>query len=155
LFGLLLADWKSLPRIVVSFLKWACPSVLRTGLTTGFIAAGITFGLGAGAFAPFFLFGSPDQLVSAKRLILLGVVLLLIWWPFYYMAAEVLEVRSKALHFVAALYVIMVCVLLIKVDMSAFWWYSGLVALASMVAVLVVLRRLWKREPNKGIEPTC
>lgn len=154
LFGLLLADWQQLPRLIGLVLNRLCPSVLRVGLTTGFVAAGIIIGVGVGAFVPFYLLGTPEQQAPAQRLILLGALILLIWWPFYYAAAEVLDAGSKTIHIVAGLYVFMLAILLANVSTSSLWWGSGLPVLAAMAATIVVIRRVGKRRPNKTLEPT-
>jgi hypothetical protein len=121
LAGTYVSSWARIPPRFSQILRFISLPSLRVGLTTGFIASGVTIGLGAAVFAVATVFGFSDLANSGRMVLVIGVFILFVVWPFFFISAEMHNAKATWLTASAIIYIITVLYVLYSYERTAFW----------------------------------
>jgi len=116
--GLVIASLERTPFWMKRKLRCAASAGLRAGLSAGFIAAGMTLGVGMGAWPIFECCGTSKQVGDAWNLVILGAVFLLPVSILMFVGAQVLDRASFCSRVVATLCCVCIGAVLIKSFLS-------------------------------------
>ena len=122
MLGLYVSQLSRIPPRISKILHFVSLPSLRVGLATGFIASGITIGLGAAVYLPAKIFGFSDLAISGRMIFFIGVFLLFFVWPFLVISAEILDRKTFWLTASAVIYIIVILYVLYTYERAGFWW---------------------------------
>lgn len=121
LVGLYVSQLSRIPPRISKILHFVSLPSLRVGLATGFIASGITIGLGAAVYLTAKIFCFSDLAISGRMVFVIGIFILFIVWPFLVISAEMLDRKAFWLTASAVIYIIVVLYVLYTYEGTAFW----------------------------------
>jgi len=141
LLGALFSGWRRVPKFIAECARRLSLPALRVGLSTGFIASGVTLGLGLGLLTLSFFSDEASLRNGGLALLSAGVFLFGVCWPYFLLAAEVLAIRSIWLQLSAYVYIFFVGATLYKYEQTGFWQFVVTLVFALVIGICLKIRK--------------